>query len=292
LNRRTEFNSLQEAVAMRLRAIAVFVVLFTIALPSFAKERCGTRAVTESEAAAVQQDLSKHERALSSEVIPVWFHVISSGSGIANGEVPDSWIRAQMRVINESFAGFTGGAYTGFTFELAGVTRTRNEDWFFMKIQSQAEHRAKMALRQGGANTLNVYTTYGGGYLGWATFPNSYKSQSADDGVVVDFNSLPGGSYDVYSEGDTLTHEIGHWLGLYHTFQNGCSTNGDYVDDTNAERYPAFECPVGRDTCTKGTFPGPDPIENFMDYTDDACMYAFSAGQTARMQSAYETFRQ
>jgi hypothetical protein len=292
LNTSTQFNGIKEAVAMRLRAIAVFALLVAVALPTSAKDRCGTRAVTESEATSVQQELTRHERALNAEVIPVWFHVISSGKGVTNGEVPDSWIRAQMRVINDAFAGFTGGAYTGFTFQLAGVTRTTNEDWFFMRIQSQDEHRAKTALRRGGANTLNVYTTYGGGYLGWATFPNSYKSQPADDGVVVDFNSLPGGSYEVYSEGDTLTHEIGHWLGLYHTFQNGCSTNNDYVSDTNAERYPAFECPTGRDTCTKGTFPGPDPIENFMDYTDDACMYLFTAGQADRMQAAFETFRQ
>ena len=278
---------------MRLSRIAVCVVLSLVtAATGFAKDRCGTRAGTESEAAAVQQELSRHERSVSAEVIPVWFHVISSGPGTANGEVPDSWIRAQMRVINNSFAGYTGGAYTGFRFELAGVTRTTNADWFFMRIQSQEEHRAKMALRRGDAGTLNVYTTFGGGYLGWATFPNSYKSQSSDDGVVVDFNSLPGGTYDVYSEGDTLTHEIGHWLGLYHTFQNGCSTNGDYVADTNAEKYPAFECPAGRDTCTKNTFPGADPIENFMDYTDDACMYLFTPGQTDRMQAAWASFRQ
>src|SRR5688500_20240274 len=120
---------------MRLRAAAVFTLVLAVALPTFAKDRCGTRAVTESEATSVQQDLSRHERTLNAEVIPVWFHVISSGKGISNGEVPDSWIRAQMRVINDAFAGLTGGAYTGFAFELAGVTRTTNEDWFFMRIQ-------------------------------------------------------------------------------------------------------------------------------------------------------------
>src|SRR6185503_4484179 len=258
-----------------------------------AADRCGTRSLNELEAAAVEQDLARGGRGPADvATIPVWFHVVNRGPGYANGDVPDTMLREQVRVLNESFAGRTGGAAAGFRFELAGITRTTDPEWFAMGIQSQAEKRAKDALREGGAETLNIYTTNGGGYLGWATFPSSYKSQPSQDGVVIYFRSLPGADLAPYNEGDTGTHEVGHWLGLYHTFQNGCSTNGDYVDDTPAERYPAFGCPVGRDTCTHVKYPGLDPVFNFMDYTDDPCMNAFTEAQAERMETAFTVYRQ
>jgi len=77
-------------------------------------------------------------------------------------------------------------------------------------------------------------------------------------------------------------------MGLLHTFQGGCSKKGDLVADTAPERSPAFGCPVGRDSCKRGD---PDPIENFMDYTDHACMNHFTAGQDARVDAQFSTYR-
>lgn len=231
-------------------------------------------------------------RAAGVAVIPVSVHVINNGTSPASGNVPDSMIADQIQVLNDSYGGATGGAATSFQFVLDGITRTTNAQWYVMQPGTAAERDAKTALHVGDAATLNFYTANpGGGLLGWATFPWDYTSDPSMDGVVVLFSSLPGGGAVPYDEGDTGTHEVGHWMGLYHTFQGGCTRRNDQVSDTPAERSSAFGCPLGRDTCTGRRFPGADPVTNFMDYSDDSCMFEFTPGQSTRADSMMATYR-
>ena len=258
------------------------------------KERCGTRQPSLEEVEQMEQRIGRARKVKTDVTIPVWVHVITRGAGFANGDLSEEMIRRQIRVLDDSYAGATGGAGSGFGFQLAGVTRTNNKTWFeTMAVNFDVEVEAKRILKRGGPETLNIYTVDGGPYLGFAYYPSIVTSAqySGLDGVVLDWRSLPGGTFDIYSEGDTATHEVGHWLALYHTFEGKCSVKGDFVADTPAEFSPAFLCPVGRDTCAGSSKPGLDPIFNFMDYTQDSCMYMFTPGQVARMQAAWATFR-
>ncbi len=256
-------------------------------------ERCATLHPSQFDRDRIEIEVDAHRKQqgvtggisnATGGVINVYWHTITNASG--GGAPSTQQIDDQIAILNAAYAA------TGWTFDLVSTDTTPNNAWYTCS-GGTCETQMKTALRIGGADDLNVYSNnMGGGLLGWATFPSSYASAPKLDGVVVLTASLPGGSAAPYNLGDTATHEVGHWMGLYHTFQGGCNGSGDQVSDTPAEKSAAFGCPVGRDTCKAGpNKAGLDPITNFMDYTDDSCMDRFSAGQDTRMDSLFTTYR-
>jgi hypothetical protein len=294
------FTNHSNAANQPKEAAAKFAPAAPITVAANDRQRCGTKEVDETTAIEIQSSLDQFNskrnrgqiRKSGAVTIPVVFHVVNNGKGSENGDVPMKMLQDQVAVLNASYAGATGtgASNTPFRFVLSGVDRTTNSSWFEAGPGTVAEREMKTALHVGGPDVLNFYTNNAGGFLlGWATFPFWFAASPEMDGVVCLYSSLPGGATVPYDEGDTGTHEVGHWLGLFHTFQGGCAANyNDFVADTPSERSPAFGCPVGRDTCPKA---GVDPIENFMDYTDDPCMYRFTAGQSARMEAVSLQYR-
>ena len=225
--------------------------------------------------------------------IPVYFHVVYAEDG--TGNVSQAAVEEQIDVLNITFGGMSTGFDTGFRFELADVDWTENDAWF-EQATFEDEVAMKSDLKQGGPTDLNVYSTSGGGFLGWAYYPNITTSNQFEvlDGVVIHFGSLPGGPITNYNLGYTATHEVGHYLGLAHTFDDGvkgCIGHGDYVDDTPFMVEPTSGCPTDgtKDTCPKK--PGFDPIHNYMDYSYDICYTEFTQGQAERMQKQYAHWR-
>lgn len=228
--------------------------------------------------------------------IPVYVHEMLSTSRAGN--VSTDQINAQIAVLNADYSGTdpnkvsgASPANTGAHFYLAGDNEVLNDTWHTDK--SSSTYRKKTRL--GGKNALNIWLV-DFQYLGIATFPWDYARNPGIDGIRVQYNSLPTtsnpapgykaiGNYDL---GKTATHEAGHWLGLYHTFQGGCTSTNDEVADTPAQSSSTAGCPAGRDSCS---LPGLDPIHNYMDYSYDKCYYEFTGGQSSRIDSMWAAYR-
>jgi hypothetical protein len=222
--------------------------------------------------------------------IPVYVHQMLSSSGA--GAVSDTQISQQIAELNQDYAGQdasghsgapNGDQHTGAHFYLAGSNKYYNDNWH----HDRQSTRYRAATRQGGKNALNIWLV-DFNYLGIATFPWDYASNPKIDGIRVQWDSLPGGDITHYNLGKTATHEAGHWLGLYHTFQGGCNQPNDEVADTPAQSSSTTGCPEGRDSCT---LPGLDPIHNYMDYSYDECYDEFTPDQASRIQSMWTAYR-
>ncbi|GIZ45319.1 hypothetical protein CKM354_000849200 [Cercospora kikuchii] len=253
--------------------------------------RCGLGApaaeqVAALEAAAAEGAANLDISRMAAATIPTYVHVVTSSS--KQGRYSAAQIQSQISAMNQAYAGM------GFTFTLASTDYTVNNNWAAANLGTTNERNMKTALRKAqGYDELDLYflSDIPGGTLGWCYFPVSSPTASDRtlDGCVNLADSLPGGAAAPFNEGATATHEIGHWLGLFHVFQGqSCSGAGDSVNDTPPQRTATSGCPVGKDTCSGG---GVDSIHNWMDYSDDACMDRFTAGQTQRATSLFNQLR-
>jgi len=265
--------------------------------------RCDTPIPTENQvlrsrrAAAAVRKVAGASRGLdpsNETTVRVCFHVIHKGD---EGKLARGQLDKQVEVLNKAYTG-SGLKFATESVDFTDVAGTDDEDWYTMGHGSPEERAAKRALGRDPKQFLNFYTAdLSDSLLGWATFPSDLAGDPEIDGVVVLNTSLPaadggpnpdGGPFGL---GQTASHEAGHWVGLYHTFQgfpDPCDTPGDEVDDTPPHRGNSG-CPgTAPDSCPGG---GADPIHNYMNYTDDACMTEFTPGQIRRAREQMTTFR-
>ena len=252
-----------------------------------AGRRCATPVPTDLQINRVDREVAalRRVRARVEKVsINIQFTHITNGS---EGAITEEQRVQQVAVLSDAFKPHG----IDFVYHPSTVKIVDKPSWFEMGHRSFSEREAKTALHIAPEYNLNFYTAgLQSGLLGWATFPLDLAGDRVMDGVVILHTSLPGGSGEPYNLGYTAVHEVGHWLGLYHTFQGGCDAHGDQVGDTEAHSGPNYGCP---EEGTHNACPGEEraPIRNFMNYVDDACMDRFTVKQGARTRDQIGAYR-
>jgi hypothetical protein len=218
--------------------------------------------------------------------VPVVVHIITDAD-CTTGDVSDALVASQIAVLDEDFAA------AGIDFTLVETTRECNATWY----QDDGDYWTTLARDP--SRFLNLYTNTAGGSRGYVPSlpaePDGLVGQPADRVVINWLAFGRPGPFPPHDLGRTATHEIGHYLGLFHPYYESCGepaapdcyTTGDRICDTAPDDASHDGCPVGAVSCD-GT---PVPIANFMELTDDGCMTGFTAEQAQRMRCTLATYR-
>ena len=299
---------------MNLKSLFLLPILFLLSSPSFASQEiakslglrsCATldrevRQIYYPQLFVDNSNCSQFKTKPSDEYtgpeifrVPVVVHVIMNKEG-TKGALTDEEIQSQIDILNEDFRAMMGtNGEKGFDIQIEfflatldpkgdptnGITRSHNNTWF----NDSGSYWEDLAWDPN--QYMNVYTNSAKGYLGYVPFlpadSNGIHVGTSKDRVVVllDAFGRDGRRGPPYDQGRTLTHEVGHYLGLEHTFNGSCSnaskpdcySKGDLICDTASASSSNFGCPIGKESCGSK-----DPIHNYMDYTDDLCMQTFT----------------
>ncbi|KAI5247348.1 hypothetical protein E4T43_02101 [Aureobasidium subglaciale] len=229
-------------------------------------------------------------RAAAPIVVDVALHVVTTA--VKAADITQKMADDQFAALRKAYAA------SNVQFNRIATTFTVNDAW---AVGAGVDATAmKTALRNGTYRTLNVYfmSDLTGSILGTCSLPSDIgpgtpaPSTYIGDGCMIQANTMPGGNIYGFNQGMTTVHEVGHWMGLLHTFEGySCTGNGDFVSDTPMQSTSTDGCPSkpAKDSCPQSS--GVDPIHNYMDYSDDACYTGFTPGQNKRMAKMWAAYR-